>query len=330
MDPLLLLAGAGLLYWLWTRKTSSATGGEGSGEGDGRSIYEGLPPARTVSTLQAILPSEEASTIVREGLSSETESGSIPLVLDPWQYVSEGGTGLLEAFGIPGFPVSLPGSTMTGDDVLPGLPTPTAARGVPTVKLGPTVIINRDAAGISTPVPAGSRVTFSLTREGYMREGVLEGYYYGPETKLNSADAPVLVDRIAKMRDGGGEEPPLGKYIIPASKWDDMSDSLSRVRFEVLSPEEAGLKAIESPPTLVKGDWLTLIAKDNYGNVSVWLGIVQKPIDGGYEVSIVKHYRMLINNGGSAPPSPPKYYDEGLVTLKSTQLVNPKSIPAAS
>jgi hypothetical protein len=301
------------VVWYVTRPTKDAE-------------VEDLLPTDVPTTSAPPSPTGESVWSAEPAAALYGPEGSSDLPFDP---------SVLFGAGTPALPgVDL--STGVPTDITSGLPMDlggflgNAARAIPVATLPKNATLDDSFGYAPTPLETDTRVLFAVDMpsteggSGKERAAILEGLYYGPSKNFSYEGATVVVDRIADL---GVGDLVAGKYAIPPSKYASEHSYLEVVTWLPEKPESLGMTSVVNPPALVKGDKITLAAKDTVGNAVVWIAQVHEVLsDGRYDVILQKAYKVL-TDVGYGKISPPLLLSQALVRIAPTMFVNPKSIP---
>jgi hypothetical protein len=177
--------------------------------------------------------------------------------------------------------------------------------------------------GADAPLYGGERMTMAVADSEGTVQGVLEGTFSGPYDPDEGPSA-LLADRVAMQRSIAFEVP--GKYTVPASAKHTYHDRLRRVVWSVRDPIEKDLRGFEETFTVDPNDKVTILLRDDYGTYVVGIAQVREVKEGGVlRVLLLNPYEVLVDEGqGSVTFT--RMLNQGLVDVKFSQLVNPKSL----
>lgn len=180
--------------------------------------------------------------------------------------------------------------------------------------------------GADAPLYSGERMTVAAVDGEGTTQGVLEGTFSGPYDP-DEGPSTLLVDRVAFQRSTPFEVP--GKYTIPASTKHTYHDRLRRVVWSVRDPVEKNLRGFEETFTVDPGDKITVLLRDDYGTYVVGIAQVREVKEGGMiRVLLLSPYAILVDEG-KGDVAFTRMLNQGLVDMKFSQLVNPKSLKKA-
>jgi len=177
--------------------------------------------------------------------------------------------------------------------------------------------------GAERPLVTGERMTFEVVDGEGSSKGVLEGIFSGPEDP-DEGPSVVLVDRVALSK--GVDFTTPGKYSIPASSKRTYHDRLRRVVWSPRDPSEKDLKGFSEAFKLDPGDKVTVLLRDDYGTYVVGIAQVRETrADGSLRVLLLSPYATLADEG-KGDVAFTRMLNQGLVDMKFSQLVDPKSL----
>lgn len=181
--------------------------------------------------------------------------------------------------------------------------------------------------GADAPLQSGERMTFEVVDTDGASRGALEGTFSGPYDP-DEGPSTVLVDRVALSRGTSFDVP--GKYTIPASSKHSYHDRLRRVVWSVRDPAEKDLKGFSDSFKLDPGDKITVLLRDDFGTYVVGIAQVREVKDDGtYKALLLSPYATLTDEGRGEVTFT-RMLAQGLVDVKFSQLVDPKSLKKAA
>lgn len=177
--------------------------------------------------------------------------------------------------------------------------------------------------GADAPMVAGERMTMDVVDAADVGQGALEGTFSGPYDP-DEGPATLLVDRVASQHGTAFEVP--GKYTIPASAKRGYHDRLKRVVWSVRDPSEKTLRGFEETFSVDPGDKVTVLLRDDYGTYVVGIAQVREIREGGViRVLLLSPHAVLVDEG-KGDVIFTRMLNQGLVDMKFSQLVDPKSL----